>query len=132
MSDSNTTDTVSRATDEDGKRLLSAPQADALLRKCLALIKAQLHDLVMMSIETTNDLFEANEIVNGDAALLFRNMRGEWVKRFAQAFNDLFEKRLARGRRKGRRVDHDASLATLRVLNAFGQGPQEEAANGAF
>src|SRR6202171_2809073 len=132
MSDSITPDTVSRATDEDGKRLLSAPQADALLRKCLALIKAQLHDLVMMSIETTNDLFEANEFVKDDAALLFRNMRGEWVKRFDQAFNDLFEKRLAGGRRKGRRVDHDASLATLRVLNAFHQEQQAALTKGAF
>ena len=76
MSNSNTPDTVSPATDEDGKLLLSATEADALLRKCLALIKAQLHDLVMMSIETTNDLFEANEFVKDDAALLFRNMRG--------------------------------------------------------
>ena len=132
MSDSNTPDTVSAATDEDGKLLLSAPEADALLRKCLALIKAQLHDLVMMSIETTNDLFEANEFVKDDAALLFRNMRGEWVKRFDQAFNDLFEKRLAGGRRKGRRVDHDASIATLRVLNAFDQEQQAALTKGAF
>ncbi len=71
MSDSNTPDTVSPATDEDGKLLLSAPAADALLRKCLALIKAQLHDLVLMSIETTNDLFEANEFVKDDAAMAF-------------------------------------------------------------
>ena len=132
MSDSNTPDTVSPATDEDGKLLLSAPEADALLRKCLALIKAQLHDLVMMSIETTNDLFETNEFVKDDAALLFRNMRGEWVKRFDQAFNDLFEKRLAGGRRKGRRVDHDASIATLRVLNAFDQEQQAALTKGAF
>ena len=132
MSDSITPDTVSPATDEDGKLLLSAPEADALLRKCLVLIKAQLHDLVMMSIETTNDLFEANEFVKDDAALLFRNMRGEWVKRFDQAFNDLFEKRLAGGRRKGRRVDHDASIATLRVLNAFDQEQQAALTKGAF
>ena len=132
MSDSTTSDTDSPATDEDGKLLLSAPEADDLLRNCFALIKAQLHDLVMMSIETTNDLFEANEFVKDDAALVFRNMRGEWVKRFDQAFNDLFEKRMAGGRRKGRRVDHDASLATLRVLNAFDQEQQAALTKGAF
>jgi hypothetical protein len=132
MSDSTTSDTVTPATDEDGKLLLSAPEADALLRDCLALIKAQLHDLVMMSIETTNDLFETNEFVKDDAAMAFRNMRGEWVKRFDQAFNDLFEKRLAGGRRKGRRVDHDASIATLRVLNAFDQEQQAALTKGAF
>ena len=103
MSDSTTPETVSPATDEDGKLLLSAQEADALLRSCFAQIKAQLHDLVMMSIETTNDLFETNEFVKDDAALVFRNMRGEWVTRFDKAFNDLFEKRMAGGRRKGRR-----------------------------
>jgi hypothetical protein len=132
MSDSTTPGTVSPATDEDGKLLLSAQEADALLRACLALIKAQLHDLVMMSIETTNDLFETNEFVKNDAAMAFRNMRGEWVKRFDKAFNDLFEKRLAGGRRKGRRIDHDASLATLRVLNAFDQEQQAALTTGAF
>ena len=132
MSDSTTPDTLSPATDEDGKLLLSAPEADALLRECFSLIKAQLHDLVKLSIETTNDLFEMNEFVKDDAALVFRNMRGEWVTRFDKAFNDLFEKRLAGGRRKGRRIDHDASIATLRVLNSFDQEQQSALTRGAF
>src|SRR6202790_1682114 len=132
MSASTTPDTLSPATDEDGKLLLSVPEADALLRKCLALIKTQLHDLVMMSIETTNDLFESNEFVKDDAALAFRNRRAEWVTRFDKAFSDLFEKRLAGGRRKGRRIDHDASIATLRVLNAFDQEQQAALTERAF
>jgi hypothetical protein len=132
MSDSTTPDTLSPATDADGKLLLSAQEADALLRECLALIKAQLHDLVMTSIETTNDLFERNEFVKDDAALVFRNMRGEWVTRFDKVFGELFEKRLAGGRRKGRRIDHDASIATLRVLNSFDQEQQGALTKGAF
>jgi hypothetical protein len=132
MSDSTTPDTLSPATDEDGKLLLSAPEADALLRECFGLIKAQLHDLVWQSIETTNDLFEMNEFVKEDVALLFRNMRGEWLTRFDKAFNDLFEKRMAGGRRKGRRIDHDASVATLRVLNAFDQEQQTALTESAF
>jgi len=132
MSDSTTPDTLSPATDEDGKLLLSAPEADALLRECFGLIKVQLHDLVCQSIETTNDLFETNEFVKEDAALLFRNMRGEWLTRFDKAFNDLFEKRMAGGRRKGRRIDHDASVATLRVLNAFDQEQQAALIESAF
>jgi uncharacterized protein DUF1631 len=132
MSDSTTPDTLSPATDEDGKLLLSVPEADALLRECFGLIKAQLHDLVWQSIETTNDLFEMNEFVKEDAALLFRNMRGEWLTRFDKAFNDLFEKRMAGGRRKGRRIDHDASVATLRVLNAFDQEQQAALTESAF
>ena len=132
MSDSTTPDTLSPATDEDGKLLLSVPEADALLRECFGLIKAQLHDLVWQSIETTNDLFEMNEFVKEDAALLFRNMRGEWLTRFDKAFNDLFEKRMAGKRRKGRRIDHDASVATLRVLNAFDQEQQAALTGSAF
>jgi len=132
MSDSNTPDTISPATDQDGKLLLSAQGADGLLRECLTLIKAPLHDMVLMSIETTNDLFERNEFVKEDVALTFRHMRGDWVKRFDKAFNDLFEKRLAGGRRKGRRVDHDASIATLRVLNSFDQEQQAALTKSAF
>jgi Protein of unknown function (DUF1631) len=132
MSDSTTPDTRSPATDEDGKLLLSVPEADALLRKCFELIKAQLHDLVKLSIETTNDLFEMNKFVKDDAALVFRNMRGEWLTRFDKAFNDLFEKRMAGGHRKGRRVDHDASIATLRVLNSFDQEQQAALTKSAF
>src|SRR6202158_5066155 len=125
-------DTLSPATDEDGKLLLSVPQADALLRECFALIKAQLHDLVLQSIETTNDLFEMNEFVKEDAALRFRNMRGEWLTRFDKAFNDLFEKRMTGGHRKGRRIDHDASIATLRVLNSFDQEQQAALTKSVF
>jgi hypothetical protein len=132
MSDSTTPDTLSPATDEDGKLLLSVPEADALLRECFSLIKAQLHDLVKLSIETTNDLFEMNEFVKDDAALVFRNMRGEWLTRFDKAFNDLFEKRMAGGHRKGRRVDHDASIATLRVLNSFDQEQQAALTKSVF
>ena len=132
MSDATTPNTLSPATDEDGKLLLSVPEADALLRECFALIKAQLHDLVQLSIETTNDLFEMNEFVKDDAALVFRNMRGEWLTRFDKAFNDLFEKRMAGGHRKGRRIDHDASIATLRVLNAFDQEQQAALTRSAF
>src|SRR6266699_6701122 len=94
MSDSTIPDTLSPATDEDGKLLLSVPEADALLRECFALIKAQLHDLVKLSIETTNDLFEMNEFVKEDAALVFRNMRGEWRAGIARAVASTTMRRL--------------------------------------
>jgi len=132
MSDTISPITVSPATDADGKLLLSAPEADALLRKCFAMIKEDLHLLVETSIETTNDLFEANEYVKDDAALVFRQKRGEWLARFDKALDDLFEKRMRGERRKGRRVDHDASLATLRVLNAFDQEQQAALTRGSF
>jgi hypothetical protein len=124
--------TVSPATDADGKLLLSAAEADALLRKCFEMIKAELHSLVQMSIETTNDLFEMNEFVKDDAALAFRAKRVEWLARFDKALQDLFERRMGGGRRKGRRVDQDASIATLRVLNSFDQEQQAALTRGAF
>jgi hypothetical protein len=132
MSDSNTPDTVSPATDQDGKLLLSAQEADALLRECLTLIKAPLHDMVLMSIETTNDLFERNEFVKEDVALTFRHMRGEWVKRFDKAFNDLFEKRLAGGRRKVVASTMTRRSRALRVLNSFDQEQQAALTKSAF
>ena len=132
MSDTISPITVSPATDADGKLLLSAPEADALLRRCFAMIKEDLHLLVETSIETTNDLFEANQYVKDDAALVFRQKRGEWLARFDKALDDLFEKRMRGERRKGRRVDHDASLSTLRVLNAFDQEQQAALTRGAF
>ncbi|HEY1460425.1 MAG TPA: DUF1631 family protein [Casimicrobiaceae bacterium] len=119
-----TTLTFPPATDADGKLLLSAEEANSLLRDCFAEFKLALHDPVAMSIETTNDLFEMNEYVSENDAQEFRSKRGEWVKRFEQTLTDLFEKRIAGKKRSGRRPDFDASLTTLRVLNAFDQEKQ--------
>lgn len=116
--------TVTPATDQDGNLLLSPQEADALVRKCFSLLKADLGDLVHTSIDTTNDLFEMNQFVKDDAVVAFRHKRAEWLARFDKALGDMFDKRLAGGRRKGRRVDQDASIATLRVLNSFDQEQQ--------
>ncbi len=124
--------TTTPATDQDGKLLLSAKEADALLRKCFSLLKADLNDLVHASIDTTNDLFEMSQFVKDDAALVFRHRRAEWLARFDKALVELFEKRMAGGRRKGRRVDQDASIATLRVLNSFDQEQQAALTKGAL
>ena len=119
-----TTLTFPPATDADGKLLLSAEEANSLLRDCFAAFKLGLHELVAMSIETTNDLFEMNEYVNENDAQEFRSKRGDWVKRFERTLTDLFEKRIGGKKRSGRRPDFDASLTTLRVLNAFDQEKQ--------
>ena len=42
--------------------------------------------------------------------------RGEWQQRFARTLDELFAKRLAGHKRKGRRLDADASLATLKTI----------------
>ncbi len=112
------------ATDADGNLMLNAEDASALLRECFAEYRQGLHELVAMSIETTNDLFEMNEYVSDKDAVEFRSKRGEWVGAFEKTLTGLFEKRLAGARRSGRRPDFDASLTTLRVLNAFDQEKQ--------
>ena len=124
MLDAPTITTFPPATDADGKLLLSAEEALALLRECFAEFKLGLHELVAMSIEQTNDLFEMNEYVSDADALLFRSKRRDWANQFEEKLTALFEKRLAGKRRSGRRPDFDASLTTLRVLNSFDQEKQ--------
>ena len=112
------------ATDPDGNLLLGTDEAQALLRECFVEFKLGMRQLVAMSIETTNDLFEMNEYVTDEDTAQFRSKRGEWVKHFEETLTSLFEQRLAGKRRSGRRPDFDASLTTLRVLNAFDQEKQ--------
>ncbi|MEP6943233.1 MAG: DUF1631 family protein, partial [Betaproteobacteria bacterium] len=119
-----TTMTFPPATDADGNLVLGKEEAKTLLRDCFEEWKRSLHELVAMSIETTNDLFEMNEYVSDADAQEFRGKRAEWVPRFEQALTELFEKRLAGKKRSGRRPDFDASLTTLRVLNSFDQDKQ--------
>ena len=107
------------ATDVDGKLLLAPEEAQALLRECFVKFRSGLIDVVATSIDGTNDLFEENKFVTDVEIADFRSKRPEWLKRFEQALQELFEKRLAGSRRRGRRPDADRSLASLRVLNAF-------------
>ncbi|HEV8258239.1 MAG TPA: DUF1631 family protein [Casimicrobiaceae bacterium] len=107
------------ATDADGKLLLAPEEALALLRECYAQFESGLIDVLAMSIDGTNDLFEENRFVTDVEVADFRSKRPEWRKRFEQSLKELFEKRLAGNRRRGRRPDADRSLASLRVLNAF-------------
>lgn len=124
MSDTVSPATVQPATDADGKLLLSADEARALLRECCAQFQSGLVEVLAGSLESTNDLFEQNKFVSDAEILDFRGKRGEWLNRFAQTYKELFERRLAGNRRRGRRPDADRSLASLRVLNAFDQEKQ--------
>ncbi|MFO1314634.1 MAG: DUF1631 family protein [Burkholderiales bacterium] len=108
-----------------GSLLADAPlpigedEARALLRSCFAQYRVKLLDLIRASLEQTNDLFETHSHIPDGEVESFRNKRGEWLERFDKTLCDLFERRLEGVRRKGRRLDADASLATLRVLSAF-------------
>jgi hypothetical protein len=119
MSDPVSPTTSPPATDVDGKLLLAPEQAQALLRECFVTFRSGLIDVVATSIDGTNDLFEQNKFVTDVEVADFRSKRPEWLKRFEQSLQELFEKRMAGNRRSGRRPDADRSLASLRVLNAF-------------
>jgi hypothetical protein len=119
MSDPTSPTTSPPATDADGKLLLAPEDARALLRECYAQFESGLIDALATSIDGTNDLFDENRFVTDVEVADFRSKRGEWRQRFEQSLKELFEKRLAGNRRRGRRPDADRSLASLRVLNAF-------------
>ncbi|MFO1323899.1 MAG: DUF1631 family protein [Burkholderiales bacterium] len=92
----------------------------SMLRACFAQYRLKLIELMKASLAQTDDLFETNSHIPDGEVELFRKKREEWLERFDKTLCDLFEKRVVEGvRRKGRRPDADASLATLRVLTAF-------------
>ncbi|MFI4924933.1 MAG: DUF1631 family protein, partial [Vicinamibacteria bacterium] len=95
-----------------------------LHRQAFTMYSADMVDLARTSIETTNDLFELSDYVSRGEAQEFQDKRGEWIKKFEAVLHDLFERRLAGDRRKGRRPDFDASLASLRVLTSFDHDKQ--------
>jgi len=98
---------------------LGADEGRAILRSCFAQYRLKLVELIKASLEQMNDLFESHSHIPDGDIDMFRMKRGEWLERFDKMLCDGFERRLAGERRKGRRPDADASLATLRVLTAF-------------
>jgi hypothetical protein len=95
-----------------------------LIRQAFAMYSADILELAKTSIETTNDLFELSDYVSRAEAQEFQDKRADWLKKFEAVLHDLFERRLAGDRRKGRRPDFDASLSSLRVLTAFDHDKQ--------
>ncbi|HSV17202.1 MAG TPA: DUF1631 family protein [Casimicrobiaceae bacterium] len=94
-------------------------EAQALLQACYTQYSLKLHDIVRASLEMAGDLFESVSHIPDGEIEAFRNKRGEWLQRFTRTLDELFAKRLAGHKRRGRRLDADASAATLKVLTAF-------------
>jgi hypothetical protein len=97
----------------------SVDDARKLLDGCFQQYRSKLVDIARASIELSGDLFEGNTFVSEADVDEFKAKRTQWVERFEQALADLYARRVAGARRKGRRPDYDASLSTLRVLTAF-------------
>ncbi len=112
-------------TDDDANlRAFTPEEAQALLRECLKLFVTAMRKAARTSSETASDLFEGKQLISDKEELDFLIKREEWVHRFADALGELFAKRLAGTKRRGRRPDADVSLSTLRVLNPFDQEKQ--------
>jgi hypothetical protein len=99
-------------------------QAQALLAECFRLYRGKLVDIARASVEMAGDLFEGNAYVQDKDVDDFKAKRGDWVKRFDQVLTELYQRRSAGERRRGRRPDYDASVASLKVLTAFDQEKQ--------
>lgn len=116
---------MSASTDSDVQDDLPAgAEARALLDECFRLYRGKLVDIARASIEMSGDLFEGNTFVADKDVDDFKAKRGAWVERFDATLADLYERRMGGARRKGRRPDFDASLASLKVLTAFDQEKQ--------
>src|ERR1700750_1066758 len=94
-------------------------ESQALLQACYTQYSLKLQDIVRASLEMSGDLFESVSHIPDGEIEAFRNKRGEWLQRFTRTLDELFSKRVAGHKRKGRRLDADASAATLKVLTAF-------------
>ncbi len=103
----------------DSTKAISPADGQALLRLCFDAFKSKLVELAHTSLDQATDLFEHNTYVTDDDVLEFKTKRADWHPRFAKALDDLFARRVSGVKRKGRRPDFDASLASLRVLTAF-------------
>ncbi len=123
MTDANRTGgTASNTAESSGT--FGSEQAAALLRTCFAQFRLKLLDLVRASVDQMGDLFETQSHIPDGEVEIFLKKRGAWVEQFDKTLCDVFERRLSGVRRKGRRLDADASLASLRVLSAFDQERQ--------
>ena len=89
----------------------------AILKECFELFHFLSTGFAKLSIETSNDLFEMDARVTMEEVNEFRSKRGDWVLAFDAGLRDLFEKRLAGTRRKGRRPDPLQAFDSMRVVS---------------
>src|SRR5438445_11031055 len=91
-----------------GSRLGSA-EARAVLRECFAQYKARLIEMARASLDMATDLFEWNSHIADHEVEAFKARRGDWIERFGRTIDELYDRRVAGQRRKGRRPDAGAA-----------------------
>ena len=96
-----------------------------MLRECFAQYKSRLIDMARSSLEMSTDLFEWNAQVPEGEIERFKTRRGEWLEHFARTIDELYERRLAGQRRKGRRPDAGSAGLNVKMLSDFDHQKQE-------
>ena len=104
-------------------------EARALLRECFTQYKARLIDMARSSLEMSTDLFEWNSQISEGEVERFKARRGEWLERFAQTIDELYERRMGGQRRKGRRPDAESAGLGVKMLSDFDHAKQEALVN---
>ncbi|MEO5764113.1 MAG: DUF1631 family protein [Casimicrobiaceae bacterium] len=94
---------------------LGTAESRALLRECFLQYRTRLIDMTRSSLELATDLFEYTKIADAEIDN-FRAKRGAWLERFGATIDDMYEKRIAGQRRKGRRPDATAQGLGVKML----------------
>ena len=108
-----------------GASRVGTAEARALLRECFAQYKSRLVEIARSSLEMSTDLFEWNTQVPEAEVERFKSRRGEWLEHFAKAIDELYERRMAGHRRKGRRPDAESGGLNVKMLSDFDHAKQE-------
>ena len=113
------------ADNTQGASRVGTAEARALLRECFVQYRSRLIDMARSSLEMSSDLFEWNTQVPEAEVERFKARRGEWLEHFARTVDELYERRLAGQRRKGRRPDAESGGVNVKMLSDFDQSKQE-------
>src|SRR5438067_2396825 len=112
-----------------GPSRVGTAESRALLRECFTQYKARLIDMARSSLEMSTDLFEWNSQISEGEVERFKARRGEWLERFAQTIDELYERRMGGQRRKGRRPDAESAGLGVKMLSDFDHAKQEALVN---
>ena len=98
---------------------LGTAEARALLRECFAQYRARLIEEARSSLDMATDLFEWNSHIADHEVEAFKARRGDWLERFGRTIDELYERRIAGQRRKGRRPDAGSAGMNVKMLTDF-------------
>ncbi len=115
MTESNSLAAASATDPAAAASRLGTAESRALLRECFLQYKTRLIDMARSSLDLATDLFEYTRIPDTEIEN-FRAKRGAWLEKFGATIDDMYERRIAGHRRKGRRPDASAQGLGVKML----------------